>query len=411
MYIIFNTVVYSLWLIATFSVVFMTLSMLFMKDKLYEKKKGYKKEPMVTLLIPAYNEESSIAKTIEELKKITYKKIEFIILNDGSKDNTSLIVLNHIRGDKRFRFVDNKKNKGKAAVLNEGIELSKGEFVACLDADTLVEKDIIQKVIPYFEDEKVGAVTVSVEVSNKKQSILHKIMAIEFDIGLSLFLKLFSFFDCIFVTPGPFSMYRKKMLKEIGGYDTSNITEDHEIAFRIHKSSYKIKNCMDAKVRTFLPTTFKGLYIQRRRWYAGAIQTLFKHKKMVLNKKYNVFGYYLFLHYLLIFLGFSSFLFTIWLSVSNTIQTLIYYKYVNFDFFHNFRLDFDILRLSQMNILAFSMFIFTIILMVISLKITGRKKSHDLKGLAAFPFIFLLYQLYWSGAFIAVFFSKKIKWK
>ena len=108
-----------------------------------------------------------------------------------------------------------------------------------MDADTIVEPDAIKKSLPYFNEGDVGAVTVSVEV-NRPKSFLHKIIDLEFILGLSLFLKVFSFFNCIFVTPGPFSIYRKDVLDKIGGFDVNNIVEDFEIVFRIRKAGYKI---------------------------------------------------------------------------------------------------------------------------------------------------------------------------
>jgi len=264
---IYSILVYFVWFLATYYTVFFFLSLLAHKNVIFEKKTKLKKLPLVTLLIPAYNEEADIAETIQSLKKVLYKKIEFIVINDGSQDQTSKIVNENIDGDSRFRFLDHQDNQGKANRLNQGIEEANGEIIACMDADSIVEPDIFSKVLPYFEDKKVGAVTVTVQVKNPKK-ILHKVFDLEFTLGLSLFLKLFSFFDCIFVTPGPFSAYRKKVLKEIGGFDPNNVTEDHEIAYRLHRSRYKIKNCIEAKVHTALPETFRGLYVQRRRWWS-----------------------------------------------------------------------------------------------------------------------------------------------
>ena len=145
-----------------------------------------------------FNEEEKIADTIQSLKKVKHENIEFIIINDGSKDKTSEVVNNNIKGDQRFVFLNNKKNKGKAACLNEGINIATGEFIACMDADSIVQGDIFKKTLPYFDNDAVGAVTVSVEL-RKPKGLLHKIIDLEYIIGLSLFLKLFSLFNLLMV--------------------------------------------------------------------------------------------------------------------------------------------------------------------------------------------------------------------
>lgn len=406
---IYNLIVYLVWFLATYYTVFFSLSIFFNRKNIFEGKVG-KPNQFVSVLVPAYNEESSIAETIRSLKKVSYKNIEYIVISDGSTDNTPEIVYKAIEGDSRFRFIDRKENMGKAASLNEGIAEAKGEFIACMDADSIIEKNIFEKVLPYFSDKKVGATTVSVEVLNPK-NLLHKVFALEFNLGLSLFLKIFSFFDCIFVTPGPFSMYRKKMLEKIGGFDVHNITEDHEIAFRIHKSGYKIRNCIEAKVFTELPEDFKGLYVQRRRWYSGAIQTFFKHRDMLFKKDYGLFGYFMPFNFSLIFIGLGLFAASTYLWFSKFVENVLYFRYTNFNFLDHLNFTFDILEYGRVNLLGLTMFSATILLMVVGIVYTRKKFSSNRTGLLGYPFLFFLYQIYWGGALLAVIRGRKIKWR
>ncbi len=409
---IYNFLVYFVWFLATYYTIFFFLSLYIHRNMLFEDKKSVsRKRRMVSVLIPAYNEEKDIAETIRSLKKLDYRRAEFIIINDGSSDNTSSIVNKSIRGDKRFRFIDNKVNSGKAACLNNGIAQARGEFIACMDADSVIDNDIMGKVLPYFNDPKVGAVTVTVQVKNPK-TFLHKIIDLEFTLGLSLFLKLFSFLECVFVTPGPFSIYRRSVLNEIGGYDTDNITEDHEIAFRLHKHGYKIRNCMEAKVYTTLPDTFKGIYIQRRRWYSGAIQTLFQHKDIVFKKEYGLFGFFIPFNYSLIGLGLVLFGASTYLLFSKTLDNILYFKYTNFNFLdHIFDFNWDILNYSRVNLLGMGLFVGTVVLMLMGLKFTRKKYSDNKLGLLGYPFLFFLYQLYWGGAILAAIRGKRVKWR
>jgi cellulose synthase/poly-beta-1,6-N-acetylglucosamine synthase-like glycosyltransferase len=410
MNIVFNILVYLVWFLATFYTVFIMLALLVHADVLFESRKRRPGKPRVSVLIPAFNEEDSIAETIHSLKKVTYTNIEFIILSDGSKDRTASVVKKNIRGDARFRFIDNKENKGKAATLNQGIALSEGKFIATMDADSMVQPDIFDKVLPYFDDDRTGAVTVSVDV-HKPKSVFDKMIAMEYAIGLSLFLKVFSFLDCVFVTPGPFSIYRKSMLQEIGGFDAKNITEDLEIAYRIHKADYRIRNCIEAKVTTKLPQGFKRIFVQRRRWYTGAMKTLYQHKGLMFKPRYRLFGFFMPFNYFLIFLGLFLFFFSLYLSVDKLITNILYYRYTGYNFFDHLHFNYDILNYGSVNLLAMSMFFITILVMVIGVITLRRKFSQNKLGLITYPFMFFAYQVFWTGSFLQLLFKKEIRWR
>lgn len=412
MNVLYNVLLYSVWFISTYYVVLLLLIMFSDKDKLHEKKAwNYSSQPRVSVLVPALNEEAKIKYTINSLKKIKYDNIEFIIINDGSKDNTSKIVKESIRNDKRFKFIDRKINKGKAASLNEGIAACTGEFVATMDADSVLEPRMFMKVLPYFEEKKVGAVTVSVLVKNPK-SLLHKIFELEYIIGLSLFLKVFSFFDAVYVTPGPFSVYRKSVLQEIKGFDEGNITEDLEIAYRIQKKRYRIENCLEARVYTILPPTFAKICVQRKRWYSGALFTVSKHRKMLLNSKYGMFGYVVFINYLLIFLGLFLFGASLYLGISSIVTNVGYYSYTGLDLVSMIRhMRWDVLNYSRTTILAIVSLLFTISVLVIGLIFTNTDFKKKKIGVIGYTLMFFLYQLFWTIAIYAVITRRKIKWR
>ena len=408
---LYTVFVYGVWLLATYYLVFLALLLFMNRNKLYETKKSYDKDSFVSIIVPAFNEEEKIADTIKSLKKVKYENIEYIIINDGSKDQTSKVVNKNIKSNPRFVFLNNQKNKGKAACLNEGIKIARGEFIACMDADSIVQRDIFKKTLPYFDNENVGAVTVSVEL-RKPKGLLHKIIDLEYIIGLSLFLKLFSLFNCVFVTPGPFSIYKKKVLNKIGGFDVDNITEDLEIAYRIQKQGYKIKNCMEAKVKTITPPTFKEIYAQRKRWYSGAIHTLIQHKDIVFNKRLGLFGFFIPYNYTLVFLGLLLFMVSTFMGLSNLFEQLLFFKYTNFNFFDRlFDFDFDLLRLGAVSFIGFSSLFAGILIMIAGLKFTNKEFKTKKLGMLAYPFIFFLYQIFWTGAIIAVLGGKKVKWR
>ncbi len=409
----YSIIVSLVWFLSTyFNVVFMLILLTNKKDIFktikYAKTKEY---PKVSLIVPAFNEQATIADSIKSLKQIDYPKdkLEIIIVNDGSCDNTSKIVKKHL--GKHFIFLDNKENKGKAACLNQGISIATGEYIGCMDADSECSKDIIKKLVPYFQDEKIGAVTVSVEVKNAK-TLLQKITEIEYIIGLSLALKALSYFNAIHVTPGPFSMYRKSLLDKIGCFDVKNITEDLEIAYRIQKSGYKIAACTATKVRTVTPGTFKTLYRQRKRWYPGSVGTMIQHRKLLFNSKLGYFSYIVPYTFMLVLFGLFLFGFSMYLAISNFVKSMMFFSLTNFNFWSYMTFNnFDVLTLSTLTFFGIAAMATTIISAYVCMKIANKSIRKRKVGFFAFFFIFYLYQVFWASSLFAVIFGKKVKWR
>ena len=136
------------------------------------------------------------------------------------------------------------------------MKIAKGEFFACLDADSYVEKDTLTKMLVLYEKENdpdLTIVTPAMKVK-KPKNLIQKLQRVEYI--LTLFVsRLMSRLDCIYVAPGPFSLYRKKTIIDMGGFEVGNLTEDQEIAYRAQKHQYKIKQCYNAYVYTIAPKT------------------------------------------------------------------------------------------------------------------------------------------------------------
>ena len=247
------------------------------------------KLPSVSVIIPAYNEESTIEKTIKSILNLDYPKklLEVIVVNDSSTDRTPSII-EKFRG--RIRIIHNKRNRGKAHSLNKAIKVSKGELVACMDADSIVEPAILKKMVGYFSDKSIGAVTPAL-LAWQSKNLLQKIQQAEYILNMFL-RKILSFMDSVHITPGVFSLYRKSVILEAGGFDENNLTEDMDIALKIHNLGYKIENHMGAYSYTLCPSGWKDLFRQRIRWYRGALQNSFKHKYMFFNTKYGNLGFF-----------------------------------------------------------------------------------------------------------------------
>ena len=411
MNIFYAILVHIVWFLSTYFVIVFMLALFYNRKKLYDSPEFGKKDqlPKVSIIVPAYNEEESIADCIESLKGIDYPKdlYEAIIVNDGSIDKTADIVRKRI--SKSFILVDNGKNKGKAESLNQGISMAKGAYIACMDADTIVPGDILRKTLPYFKDGKVGSVTVSVEVRFAK-NFLQKIIRLEYILGLSLFLKIFSLFNCVHVTPGPFSVYRKSLLDKIGYFDPSNITEDLEIAYRIHKSGCKIANCMSPAVHTVTPHDIKGLYRQRRRWYSGALLTLWQHRDVLIKNKTGLFGYFIPFNYALIASGLALFVFSTYLLLLNIFRNLSYYSLTNYNFFSNMAFDFDPLAASMFLFFGLSGMLGMILLVTYSLMVKRSSPRIRQSLYIGYFLLFFMYQAFWLASFFLVFMRRKVRW-
>jgi len=234
--------------------------------------------PLVSVIIPAYNEERCIRQTIESVMNLDYRgNLEIIVIDDGSKDRTYEIAQSLARRDGRIK-VYAKKNGGKAAAINFAIARSKGEYIATLDADSFVERGTLMKMVGYLEDPRVAAVTPSLKVYQPR-TFVQKIQKVEYLWGIFL-RKAFAFMNALHVTPGPFSIFKREFFEKHGGFDENNPTEDTEIALRIQSHHYRIENSIDATVYTVSPKTFRVLLKQRIRWYYGLMKNLKLYPKI-----------------------------------------------------------------------------------------------------------------------------------
>jgi peptidoglycan-N-acetylglucosamine deacetylase len=408
----YTAFVYTVWFLATYFIVAFLLHAISYRKKLFDGNEMNMKEmPKVSIIVPSYNEEHHIAETLNSLDKIEYPKelVEIIVLNDGSKDKTAEIASKFADGS-HIILVDDHINKGKAARLNEGIKMAHGDFVVCMDADTQVSSDIIIRTLGHFKSEKVGAVTVTVEVKNK-ETLLQKIIDLEYILGLSLFLKVFSYFNCIFVTPGPFTVFRRSVLLEIGGFDEKNITEDLEIAYRIHKAGYVIENTMRTKVSTYSPPTFKKLYVQRKRWYTGAILTFWQHRALLLDRNAGMFRFFMPFNYGLIFLGIGLFFYSAYLAISNIVKMLMLYSHTGYNFFTHMSFSFDPFAISIFSFYGLTSTILTIVFVMIGLYISKKNIIGKIAGVFGYLLIFFLYTFFWTSSMVNVALRRKAKWR
>lgn len=256
------------------------------------KDHSLQKLPLVSVLIPAYNEEKTIIRTLESVYQLDYpkEKLEVIVIDDGSKDKTKKMVEWYVQDKSNFKLISH-QNCGKAVSLNKALKIAKGEFFACLDADSFVDRTTLKKMLRQYyseNDPKLAIITPAMKVYQPK-NLLQRLQWLEY-IVIILIARLSSQIDSLYVAPGPFSLYRTEIIRKLGGFDEKSITEDQEIAYRVQKEQYKIKQCPKGYVYTVAPEAIKPFYRQRRRWYLGSLDCVYKYRGLIANKKYGDFG-------------------------------------------------------------------------------------------------------------------------
>jgi cellulose synthase/poly-beta-1,6-N-acetylglucosamine synthase-like glycosyltransferase len=246
------------------------------------------KFPSVSIIVPVWNEETTVLKTIFSLLKLNYPKdkLSIFIIDDGSTDNTWKIIQRFSK-NKQVKLLK-KENGGKYTALNYALKFIDSDLVGCLDADSYVHPEALRRIVAEFNDREIMAVTPSVKIFEPK-GILGLIQKAEYIFGIFL-RKVFSYLNALYITPGPFSIFRRSVFREIGGYRHAHNTEDMEIAMRMQKNGMKISNVHNAFIYTVAPTSLYKLYKQRLRWVYGFIKNAFDYRDMFFRAQYGNLG-------------------------------------------------------------------------------------------------------------------------
>jgi cellulose synthase/poly-beta-1,6-N-acetylglucosamine synthase-like glycosyltransferase len=237
------------------------------------------KQRDLTIIIPCYNEEKNIASSVENLLQTDYKGLKkVIVVDDCSKDNSFKILKKLEKKYSKLLVVQTPKNTGCAAgSKNFGVKFAKTELIGFIDGDSFPRKDAIGKMIGFFDNDKIAAVTSFILVKNR-ENLLTRLQAIEYQI-IAFARRLLGFIEAIYVTPGPLAIYRRDYFDKVGGFDKKNLTEDIEITWHFVAEGYTVAMSPESKVYTVAPSKFNAWFKQRIRWNLGGIQTILKYKK------------------------------------------------------------------------------------------------------------------------------------
>ncbi|MFS8354835.1 glycosyltransferase [Bacillus nitratireducens] len=246
-------------------------------------------QPFVSVVIAAYNEEKVIAKTIRSILDSNYREFEVIVVDDGSKDDTSKVIQETFYKHPRVRLIQ-KENSGKSSAMNLGFQKSTGEIIVTLDADTIIAQDAISLMIRHFEDHNVAAVSGNVKVGNRR-NLLTTWQHVEYITGFNLERRAFDELNCITVVPGAIGAWRKKNVVESGYLSEDTLAEDTDLTITFLREGHRIVYEEKAYAYTESPEDVKSLIKQRYRWSYGTLQCLWKHRKALFNAKHKTLGF------------------------------------------------------------------------------------------------------------------------
>ncbi|MEG0856018.1 MAG: glycosyltransferase [Terrisporobacter sp.] len=333
----------------------------------------------VSILVPAYNEEETVNDCIKSLLHLDYPEYEIIVVDDGSKDNTSNVVIDafnlkkvarpirRVVKSKKEKFIYEgilrnnikltlvrKENGGKADALNMGINISKYPLFVTLDADSILQNDSMKNIVtPFIEDDTTIAVGGNIKVANQvvldkgkvvkvfsPKKLLVIFQTIEYYRVFLTTRVWFNKFNGNLIISGAFGLFNKNSVVNIGGYDDDTIGEDMELVVKLHsfyrknKIPYSIKYTHNAICWSQVPEKLGDFKGQRRRWHIGLMSSLYSHKYILLNPKYGIVGIFSFL-YFIVYELFSCILDVLGLAII----TISYFAgFLNMDFVITFLL-------------------------------------------------------------------------
>jgi cellulose synthase/poly-beta-1,6-N-acetylglucosamine synthase-like glycosyltransferase/peptidoglycan/xylan/chitin deacetylase (PgdA/CDA1 family)/spore germination protein YaaH len=242
--------------------------------------------PRVAVLIPGYNEETVIVRTIRSVLNSTYPNLHVIVIDDGSSDRTAEVARAAYQPEIAAGKVAviTKENGGKAAALNYAVERLTEEFYVGIDADTVIASDAIAKLMPHFEDPLVGAVAGNAKVGNRV-NLWTRWQALEYITSQNFERRALDLFNVVTVVPGAIGAWRTGPVKLAGGYPLNTVAEDADLTMSLLEQGLKVVYEDRSLAFTEAPIDAKGLMRQRFRWSFGTLQAVWKHRAAFTRNK------------------------------------------------------------------------------------------------------------------------------
>ena len=260
-------------------------------DRVHEKIFGKAAEvasykPKVAVLIPAYNEEKVIERTVRAALNSNYPNLRVIVIDDGSKDHTLEVARRAFAAEAAAGrvLILGKPNSGKAEALNHGIEhIGDAELFVGIDADTVIAPDAIARLVPHFINPKVGAIAGNAKVGNRV-NLWTRWQALEYITSQNFERRALDVLGAVSVVPGAIGAWRVSAVREAGGYHIDTVAEDADLTMALLRRGYRVEYEDMALAYTEAPTNANGLMRQRFRWSFGILQAVYKHRGVFARK-------------------------------------------------------------------------------------------------------------------------------
>ena len=283
--------IYGIAIIPGFMNCFAALSLMMDKRPLRQPLTSY---PGVSILIAAYNEEASIKDTLVSINQQNYPgKLQVIVINDGSQDETANIVRNLQASFSWLTFLDLEKNAGKAHALNEGLKLVEHDLVVTVDADSYLHRIALINIVERYklDPPNTRAVAGKILVRNSRENLLTQTQEWDYFLGISATKRMQSLYQGTLVAQGAFSIYDRAALIEVGGWPEC-VGEDIVLTWALLNAGYRIGHCEDACLFTNAPTTLRVFIKQRQRWARGMMEAFIKHPSILVKPRLSTFFIY-----------------------------------------------------------------------------------------------------------------------
>lgn len=287
-----NIVIYSVLFVGLYFQVFLLLSFLGSREGKKTNKINLKQKhfPTVSIIVPCYNEEKTVERTMQSLLALSYPedKLKVIVVDDGSRDNTWQ-VLQRFKQEERIVLLQKQNEGSKYHALNFGLAHVDTDVVGCLDADSTVDVQALRMSIARFvEDPELMAVMPAMTIESPT-TVWQHMQKVEYEM-LTFGKYVLSLLNAVWCAPGPFTLFRTKVFDTLGGYEEAHHTEDLEICLRMINRGMKIGFTENSLVYTHGPATFGKLIKQRVRWIYGFVKNIQDYSFMLLRKRFGHVG-------------------------------------------------------------------------------------------------------------------------